>query len=205
MSGDGSKANMRTCGRRDDTMPVLKSGSLRVVWIVVIALATMRGNASAGDGTYAIDYGCTKLNAAFEKTRNSDKYQEITYLEQPDEDIKEQFRSHFDEAKRYEKFKGPKWKVVRRKLTGLNEFSVPIFYGQVPDEFLYNENATVIRANWRRGPNKAISTHWISKTSGKVIKSERTFTVVAPDYIFKSGQTAINKFTYDTNLRAPKL
>jgi hypothetical protein len=108
------------------------------------------GNTYAEDGTYAIDYGCVKLNAAFERTRNSDKYQEITYLERHDKSIQEQFRSQFDEAKRYEKSKGSKWKVVRRELTGLNEFSVP-FYGclQIPDQALNNEKVTVIQGNWR--------------------------------------------------------
>jgi lantibiotic modifying enzyme len=100
---------------------------MRIVRVVVIGLVLMCGNAYAEDGTYAIDYGCVKLNAAFERTRNSDKYQEITYLERHDKSIQEQFRSQFDEAKRYEKSNGSKWKVVRRELTELNEFGVPYF------------------------------------------------------------------------------
>lgn len=180
---------------------------MQVVRLTVVWLLLMSVQAHSQEGIYAVsrDRGCTKLYAAFEKTRNSERYQEITFLEQPEKDLREQFRSHFIEARRYEKLRNSRWKIFRRELTGLNEFSIPTFFGcvEMSDQFLNDERATIIKGTWRRGANKAISMHWISKSSGKVMQSERTFTVVAPEYILSPDRPQSTSLPTTRNYERP--
>ena len=56
------------------------------IFLVALTLLTFHftcGSADAGNLSYATDAGCNELNAAFEKTRNSSRYQEIISLENP--------------------------------------------------------------------------------------------------------------------------
>ena len=99
------------------------------------------------------------------------------------------------------------WTKLYREVIGTKQDGEPVFTGclRLPEERVGDVEVLVIQGSWHRGRNRAICKAWISRETGKLVKLERTFTVAAPSSGFKSGDTAVENFTYDRNLEQPEL
>ncbi|SFI48538.1 MULTISPECIES: hypothetical protein [unclassified Phyllobacterium] len=169
---------------------------------LALSLLVTAETARAGDPNY--DPDCHDLLAAYDKTRNTSRYQEVIYVQRPGKPPEQHSEERWDGINRYWKVAGGAWTRQYRDMLQSMVNNVPRFYGcrRQADEDVGGTAAITITGDWRYEPNFAIAKAWISKQNGKLLKVERTFNVVR-DYGVESGDTATEHFTYDRDQKPP--
>lgn len=152
---------------------------------------------------------CTAVNQIYDATRNSSRYQVVTYSIAPGEtERKFQYEQRWNGIDLFQRFEGGYWKKnYREPRSSLNDDGEPVFSNctRLPDRTINGKKLQTFEAAWHREPNRATIIIQVLDESGAMIETVREFQAARSDSGsgIKAGKKVIEEFTYDRNVPNP--